>query len=103
MTQYTTGLTVKDPNASAWPKGIDWTVYLSKIDAAELISTSSWAVTGSDSSLTVGSDSIVTGSLKTQVKLSGGTVGVRYTVTNSIVTSSGVHDDRSFDVLVQEQ
>ena len=101
MSLPTGSLVVKDPNASAWPKGIDWTSYLSAIDAGETISTSSWAVTGNDAALTTASDSIVTGNLKTQVKLSGGTLGTVYTVTNSIVTASGVHEDRSFFVLIQ--
>lgn len=102
MTEQTGGLCLKDPNASDWPKGIDWTNYLAELDATETIASSSWAITGSDSALTVGGDSIVTGAKKTQVKLAGGTSGVRYRVTNSIVTSSGVHDDRSFYLLVQD-
>ena len=91
----------KDPNASAWPKGIDWTNYLANIDAAETISSSTWAVTGPDSALTTASATIVTGSKKTQIKLSAGTLGGMYTVTNSIVTSSGVHDDQSFLVFIE--
>lgn len=103
MSQQTGGLCVKDPEATAWPKGIDWTTYLAALDAAETISTSTWAVDGPDAELETASPSIVTGSKKTQVKLSGGTVGALYTVTNSIVTSSGVVDDRSFQVLIEEQ
>jgi len=102
MTLPPDSLVVKDPQASAWPRGIDWTAYLANIDAAETISTSSWAVTGNDSTLTTASPSIVTGNKKTQVRLSGGTVGVVYTVTNSVITSSGVHDDQSFTVLIQD-
>lgn len=103
MTVFTGSLIVKDPNASAWPRGIDWTNYLANIDAAETISTSTWAVTGTDALLTAASGSIVTGSKKTQIRLSAGTRGVRYTVTNSIITSSGVHDDQSFDVFIEDQ
>jgi hypothetical protein len=107
----TGGLCLKDPDASEWPKGIDWTDYLKAIDAAETITTSTWAISGGDiaspptpdTTLTVDSDSIVTGSLKTQVKLSGGTLGRKYRVTNSIETSSGVTDDRSFVVLIQDK
>lgn len=99
----TGSLVPKDPNASAWPKGIDWTNYLANIDAAETISSSTWAVTGSDAILTTASGSVVTGSKKTQIRLSAGTPGVTYMVTNSIVTSSGVHDDRSFYILVQDE
>ena len=100
---YTGSLVTKDPQATAWPKGIDWTAYLAQIDAAETIASSSWAITGSDAALTQASASIVTGSKKTQVRLSAGTVDVKYTVTNTITTSSGVIDERSFTVLVQQQ
>jgi hypothetical protein len=103
MALSTGDLVIKDPDASAWPKGIDWTDYLANIDAAETVATSAWVVTGSDSALTTASGSIVNGSKKTQIKFSAGTLGVRYTVTNSIVTSSGVHDDRSFYVLIQNE
>lgn len=104
MSMASTGdLCEKDPSASAWPKGIDWTAYLALIGAGETISSSSWAITGPDSVLTHASDSIVSGSKQTQTKLSAGTNGALYTVTNSIVTSSGVHDDRSFFVLIQNQ
>ncbi len=103
MALSTGDLITKDPQASAWPRGIDWTAYLANIDAAETVATSAWAVTGPDSTLTTASGSIVNGSKKTQIKLSAGTLGAKYTVTNSIVTSSGVHDDRSFDVLIQNE
>lgn len=93
----------KDPNASAWPRGVDWTAYLANIDPAETISASTWAVTGTDAILTTSSPSIVTGLKKTQVRLSAGTPGVVYTVTNSITTSSGVHDDQSFLVLISDK
>lgn len=99
----TGSLVPKDPQASAWPKGIDWTDYLAEIGASETISTSTWAITGADAVLTAASPSIVTGSKKTQIKLSAGTLGVRYTVTNTIVTSSGITDERSFTVLVEQQ
>lgn len=101
MIMNTGDLVIKDPNSSAWPKGIDWTTYLAEIGVSETVSTSTWVITGPDTVLTASGASIVTGSLKTQVKLAAGTLGYRYTVTNSIITSSGVHDDRSFDVLIE--
>lgn len=97
---YTGDLDTKDPNASAWPKGIDYTDYLTNIGAST-ISSSSWAVTGPDALLTTSSASIVTGSKKTQVLLAGGTRGGLYTLTNSFVTDTGVHDDRSILILVE--
>ena len=97
-----TGSTViKDPDATSWAKGIDWTDYCSERSAT--ISSSTWAITGPDSSLTVVTNSIVTGAVKTQVKLSGGTVGARYTVTNEATFSVGGKDQRSFIVYVQDR
>lgn len=99
----TESLLVKDPQSSAWPKGIDYTDYLALIDPAETITGSTWAITGNDAALTKSNESIVTGAKKTQLRLAGGTLGLTYTVTNHITTSSGVQDDRSFDVLIQQQ
>jgi hypothetical protein len=97
-----TGSTViKDPSATQWAKGIDWTDYCA--ERSTTISSSTWAIAGPDSNLTVVTSSIVTGSLKTQLKLSGGTVGARYTVTNAITTAVGGVDHRSFIVLVQDR
>jgi hypothetical protein len=93
-------LCVKDPDATQWAKGINWTNYCS--ERSTTISASTWAITPSGS-LSNAADSIVTGNLKTQIKLSGGTVGVEYTVTNSITTAAGGTDDRSFRVLVQHR
>lgn len=93
---------VKDPNAASWPKGIDWTTYLARIDAGETIASSSWAITGKDTALTFVDDSIVVGNKQTQLRLNGGTRGRKYTITNSIVTSSGVAEDGSFQILIQD-
>lgn len=91
-------LVQKDPDALNVPQGLDWTQYLAAIDAAETITTSTWAA--SPSGLTFSSASIVSGNLKTQVRISGGVAGTEYTVTNHIITSSGVQDDRSFPLVV---
>jgi hypothetical protein len=100
----TGSLVVKDPAASAWPKGIDWTAQLALWDPTETIASSSWTVTGPDALLTSSGASIVVGNKKTQLKLAAGTRGSLYTVTNSIITTVlGVHDDRSFLVLVEDQ
>ena len=89
-----------DPDATT-PRGFDWTDWLAEIGSTETISSSSWAST--PSGLTLTSGSIVTGSLKTQIKIAGGTLGVEYIVTNSVITSSGYHDDRSFRLLCSDQ
>jgi hypothetical protein len=62
---------------------MDWT---SRLNTGATISTSSWAV---QTGLTKVSSGIVTGNLKTSVKVSGGTAGVNYTCTNTITTSDG--------------
>jgi hypothetical protein len=92
-------LYLKDPD-SIEPYGFDWTDWLAEIGASETVSTSTWA--SSPSGLTLTSGAIVTGSKKTQITVAGGTSGT-YVVTNSIVTSSGYEDDRSFYVLVQDR
>lgn len=97
------GLVIKDPQAENWPKGIDWTAYLAELAADETITSSEWAVTGPDDALTADEDSIVTGNKKVQIRLSGGTLGKTYVVTNTITTSSGVVDERSFKVKASNQ
>lgn len=100
---YAGATIVKDPEAEDWPKGLDWTAYLAEIGASETISTSVWAVSGLDAELVASDASIVVGNRKTQLKLSGGTRGRRYVVTNTITTSSGVIDERSFTVHVEDR
>jgi hypothetical protein len=97
-------LKVKDPAATI-AEGFDWTSYLAALGSDVTIAGSSWTRTGPDSALTVSNASIVTGALKTQVLLAGGTLGATYTVTNRITTSSSpaVIDERSFDVLIENQ
>ena len=92
----------KDPNAANWPRGVDWTDYLAAIGAAETVTVSTWTVSGPDAVLTADAGSIVVGGKQTQVRLSAGTVGALYTVTNRITTSSGVIDDGSFLVLIEQ-
>jgi len=105
----------KDPDSNE-PRGLDWTGYLAQIAANETISTSTFVASAGleldgegdpdpedDDPLTLNSASIVTGSRKTQVRYSAGTVGQRYKVTNHIVTNTGVIDERSFYVEVRER
>jgi len=95
----------KDPS-SIEPQGFDWTTYLAELGALVIISASTWTVStivGDAAPMTLSGDAIVTGSLKTQVTLTAGSVGYKYTVTNHITTSSGVQDERSFKVLVVQR
>jgi len=95
---------VKDP-ASDEPEGFDWTTYLGELGVGIIVNTSTWAIAGPDSALTKHDESILSGSLKTQLYLAGGTAGATYTVTNHIVTNSAppVVDERSFQVLVENR
>ena len=98
-------LILKDP-ASTEPQGFDWTLWLAELGAGVTISTSTWAVStivGDAAPLTVDDETIVAGSLKTQVTLEAGSVGRRYTVTNHVTTSTSVEDERSFRVLVVQR
>ncbi len=61
------------------------------------------APVGDASPITLSGAAITGAGLFTQVTLSGGTVGRRYTLTNHITTSSAVVDDRSFQVLVAQR
>lgn len=90
----------KDPE-SIEPQGFDWTSFLAELGEGEMVSSSSWSVTGSG--LELSGSTIVSGNLKTVVTLTGGTPGRKYRVTNHIVTSSGVEDDRSFFVLIEDR
>lgn len=94
------GLIAKDP-ASSEPQGFDWTAWLARFATTELIVTSTWSVSGADAVLTVTSPSIVTGSLQTQAVLAAGTLGVEYTVTNHVVTTTGWIAEQSFRVLIE--
>jgi hypothetical protein len=92
---------IKDPDATEFAKGHNWTNYCT--ERSTTIASSAWTITGPDSSLTNEADSIVTGNLKTQLKMSGGTLGATYTVTNRITTAAGGVDDRSFYVLIEQR
>ena len=95
------GLTlIKDPDA-VLPYEFDWSEWL---DAAE-IDTSDFIISGADSGLAEDSASVLAGNTSTRIVLSGGTVGVKYRVTNRIVTNEtpARTDDRSFFISVKER
>lgn len=81
----------KDPNAVLDYK-FDWTDWL---QTSETISTSTMTV---QSGITKDSDSNTT--TTATVWLSGGTEGIRYTVTNRITTNQGRTDDRTMLIRV---
>lgn len=85
----------KDPNALL-DYALDWSEWLS---SADVIVASTW--TTSPAGLTEG-DTHNDG-LKTSIWLSGGAVGVTYTITNHVVTEDDRCDDRSFEIVVVER
>jgi len=74
--------------------GIDWSSWL----GTDTISTSTWAV---PTGITKDSDSETT--TETTIWLSGGTAGVNYELTNSIVTAAGREEDQTIVVRVAER
>jgi hypothetical protein len=84
----------KDPQESKIYT-MDWT---NGLNSGATISASTWVVTG----LTNAADTIVTGSLKTTIRLSGGVDGNDYTCTNTVTTSDGETLERSGVVQVRQ-
>lgn len=101
------GYITKDPDAKLW-YGWDWADGGANDGSVsdpgwlqgDTIVTSTWSITG-DGALAVDDDDLA-GTVAT-VKLSGGTSGAQYTVTNHVVTAAGNEDDRSLIVRVQER
>lgn len=83
----------KDPDSTA-QYDVEWADYL----GADTLSTSSWVV---PTGLTQADGGSISGTI-TRVKLSGGTVGCDYLVTNRVVTVGGITEDRSFLVQVRD-
>ena len=83
---------VKAPNAKL-DYQIDWSTYL---DTGDTIASSSWDVPA-------GLTSVATSNTTTTatVRLSGGTAGTSYTVTNHVILDSGQEDERSIVIAVQ--
>ena len=87
---------------------VDWDT--DNLAVGATITTSSWTITAigpsqTDTALTKDSESIVTGSRKTQVRLSAGTLGQTYEIANKIVTNEAPTQtkERSFRVRVEQQ
>lgn len=93
------GTRSKDPDATL-DYSIVWKQWLT---GAETIATSDWEVSPDDDTLVIENDSQST--IDTTVWLSGGVLGVTYTLTNRVVTNSTPPrtDDRSFQILIAQQ
>lgn len=85
---------IKDP-AAVLDYTMDWGLWLSAI--ADTIKTSTWVNMG----LTKISDSSTT--TVARIWLSGGVVGMRYTVTNRITTEGGRTEERSLVIVGEER
>lgn len=85
----------KDPDA-VLPYDFDWTDWLDGATIATRTVTVS-------SGLTKDSDSIMAGSLKVRVWLSGGTAGQTYTVACKITTSDNRTDERTVSIAVMQR
>lgn len=90
----------KDPNA-VLVYVFDWTAWLNGAQ----IASSSFTISGDDSALTKDAEQILSGNLKTSLRLSGGTLGERYTVTNRVVTNEATPqtDDRTVTFLIVQK
>jgi len=84
-------LFIKDPDAKL-DYGFDWTNWLAD---GETVITSNWTVP-----VGITKESEANDGYQTVAWLSGGTLETEYTVTNSIVTSAGREEDRSFRVKI---
>lgn len=76
-------LVTKDPNSI---EVFRWDWDSQHLAASVEIDTSSWTISGPDAELTKDQESVVSGNRKTQLRLTGGTPGKTYIVTNRIVT-----------------
>jgi len=92
MTTY-----IKDPQ-SVLDYGFDWSDWL---DTGDTVSTSTWTVPADSPGITEDSDSKT--DTTTTIWLSGGIVGVKYKITNHVVTADGRTVERSFYVKVESK
>ena len=101
------GLVLKDP-ADVKVYTCDWDAL--NLAAAVTITTSTFTITAvfpsaTDVALTADQATILVGARKTQVRLTGGTLGQLYEIANRIVTSEAPTQtkERSFRLLVQNR
>jgi hypothetical protein len=94
------GQVTKDPHSEEFFT-LDWGT--ENLAIGVTIATSDFTITGPDADLA--NDDILTGGRSTTLRLTGGTEGKRYTVTNRIVTDETPTQtkDASFRVLVQQE
>lgn len=91
----------KDPSAIL-TYTFDWSDWLGDAE----LSSSTFTIAGADAELTQDNDGIVSpANTHTQVRLTGGTLGVKYTITNRITTNESPNqtDERSVFIKIRQQ
>jgi hypothetical protein len=76
---------------------IDWS---ERLAAGETITTSTWVTSSAELTIESGSLSPTIAGGVTTVWLSGGVSGTQYNVTNHIITSRGMEDDKAVSIRV---
>jgi hypothetical protein len=101
MSGLTPRLKVKDPQ-EALVYAIDWGARWLAPEVT--INSSTWTITGPDAALIKDAEVLSEDERSTRVRLSAGTNGAKYVVTNRIVTNESPSQtgERSFMLLVQE-
>jgi hypothetical protein len=88
---------LKDPQSRV-DYAIDWTAYLD----GQSVSASSWSVTP-DGEGAIAVDQASFGLTRSAVRLSGGTVGCVYSISNQVTFSDGSRDERSITLRVEQR
>ena len=106
VTVYPRGLVTKDPSES---RVVLWDWDTNCLADGVTITDSSFTITTippvGDTDLTYDNDAVLSGSRTTQLRLLGGTVGCKYNLKNTVVTSESPAQtkERSIVVLIEEQ
>jgi len=92
----------KDPGSSL-PYGFDWTDWLADLGSGIIITDSVWTIEliNGDANPLVDSNHLTRAGTITTIDISGGTDGNRYTVKNTITTSSGATAVDTFDIVCE--
>lgn len=88
----------KDPDAKL-DYIVDWASWLN----GDTISTSAWSVPTGITEMSSSPGPSTNTTTTATIWLEGGTVGTAYDIINSIVTTAGRQDDRTFQILIAEK
>jgi hypothetical protein len=103
MVRHPIARKIKDPDAET-VYALEWRDETNgpHLASGDTIATSTWIIDGDDSSLTNEVDSHNSDSRAT-IKVSAGTAGLVYTLTNRITTATGEKLDLSFEVIMEQK